>query len=69
MLEWVLPAILTIITASTPLVFAAVGEVLVEKSGASSKILGHGVREERGKREEGEAVRVHKHFLVEVCLK
>ena len=33
MLEWVLPAILTIITASTPLVFAAVGEVLVEKSG------------------------------------
>ena len=35
MLEWVLPAILTIITASTPLVFAAVGEVLVEKSGVT----------------------------------
>ena len=31
--DWLTPAILTIITASTPLVFAAVGEVLVEKSG------------------------------------
>lgn len=31
--EWLVPAILTIVTASTPLVFAAVGEVLVEKSG------------------------------------
>ena len=30
--DWLTPAILTIITASTPLVFAAVGEVLVEKS-------------------------------------
>ena len=33
MFEWITLAILTIITASTPLVFAAVGEVLVEKSG------------------------------------
>jgi len=31
--EWLTPAILTIVTASTPLVFAAVGEVMVEKSG------------------------------------
>ena len=31
--EWLTPAIMTIVTASTPLVFAAVGEVLVEKSG------------------------------------
>ncbi|MBT3991799.1 MAG: ABC transporter permease [Rhodospirillaceae bacterium] len=31
--EWIVPALLTIITASTPLVFAAVGEVVVEKSG------------------------------------
>jgi len=31
--DWLIPAILTIITASTPLVFAAVGEVVVEKSG------------------------------------
>ena len=31
--DWLTPAILTIITASTPLVFAAVGEALVEKSG------------------------------------
>ena len=31
--DWLTPAILTIVTASTPLVFAAVGEVLVEKSG------------------------------------
>jgi simple sugar transport system permease protein len=31
--EWLIPAILTIITAATPLVFAAVGEVVVEKSG------------------------------------
>jgi ABC-type uncharacterized transport system permease subunit len=33
MSEWIVPALLTIITASTPLVFAAVGEVIVEKSG------------------------------------
>ena len=31
--DWLVPALLTIITASTPLVFAAVGEVVVEKSG------------------------------------
>ena len=33
MTDWLVPALLTIITASTPLVFAAVGEVVVEKSG------------------------------------
>lgn len=33
MLDWITPAILTIVTASTPLVFAAIGEVVVEKSG------------------------------------
>jgi simple sugar transport system permease protein len=33
MAEWIVPGLLTIITASTPLVFAAVGEVVVEKSG------------------------------------
>ena len=32
-LDWLTPVILTIITASTPIVFASVGEVLVEKSG------------------------------------
>lgn len=31
--DWFTPALLTIITAATPLVFAAVGEVVVEKSG------------------------------------
>ena len=31
--DWIVPALLTIITASTPLVFAAVGEIVVEKSG------------------------------------
>ncbi len=31
--EWLVPALLTIITASTPLVFATVGEIVVEKSG------------------------------------
>ncbi|MDP6925852.1 MAG: ABC transporter permease, partial [Rhodospirillales bacterium] len=31
--DWLIPALLTIITASTPLVFAAVGEIVVEKSG------------------------------------
>jgi len=31
--EWIVPVLLTIITASTPLVFAAVGELVVEKSG------------------------------------
>ena len=31
--EWLIPAMLTIITASTPLVFAAVGETVVEKAG------------------------------------
>lgn len=32
-IAWLLPAVLTIIAASTPLVFAAVGELVVEKSG------------------------------------
>ncbi len=32
-LEWVVPVILTIITAATPLVFAAIGELVTEKSG------------------------------------
>lgn len=31
--EWVVPVILTIITAATPLVFAAIGELVTEKSG------------------------------------
>jgi len=31
--DWIVLALLTIITASTPLVFAAVGEVVVEKAG------------------------------------
>ncbi|MBL6957583.1 MAG: ABC transporter permease [Rhodospirillales bacterium] len=31
--EWLVPTILTIITAATPLVFAAVGEAVAEKSG------------------------------------
>ena len=31
--DWLTPAIMTIVTASTPLVFAAVGEIMVEKSG------------------------------------
>ena len=31
--EWIVPVLLTIITASTPLVFASVGEVVVERSG------------------------------------
>ena len=31
--DWIVPALLTISTASTPLVFAAVGEIVVEKSG------------------------------------
>jgi simple sugar transport system permease protein len=31
--EWIVPALLTIITASTPLVFAAIGEIVAEKSG------------------------------------
>ena len=33
MLEWLVPALLTVVTASTPFVFAAVGEIVVEKSG------------------------------------
>ena len=33
MVELIAPALLTIITAATPLVFAAVGEIVVEKSG------------------------------------
>ena len=33
MTDWLVPALLTIITASTPLVYGAVGEVVVEKSG------------------------------------
>ncbi|MEK9660281.1 MAG: ABC transporter permease [Alphaproteobacteria bacterium] len=32
-LEWLVPSLLTIVTAATPLVFAAVGEIVVEKSG------------------------------------
>lgn len=32
-LNWLIPAMLAIITASTPLVYAAVGELVVEKSG------------------------------------
>ena len=32
-IDLIVPALLTIITASTPLVFAAVGEIVVEKSG------------------------------------
>ena len=31
--DFIVPALLTIITASTPLVFAAIGEIVVEKSG------------------------------------
>lgn len=32
-IEWLVPVILTIVTAATPLVFAAVGETVVEKAG------------------------------------
>jgi general nucleoside transport system permease protein len=32
-LEWIVPVIMTVITASTPLVFAATGELVTEKSG------------------------------------
>ena len=32
-IDWLVPAILTIVTAATPLVFAAVGETVVEKAG------------------------------------
>ena len=31
--EWLVPAMLTIVTAATPVVFAAVGETVVEKAG------------------------------------
>lgn len=31
--EWVIPVILTVITAATPLVFAGIGELVTEKSG------------------------------------
>jgi len=31
--EWVVPVILTVITAATPLTFAAIGELITEKSG------------------------------------
>ena len=31
--EWLVPVILTVITAATPLVFAAIGELVTEKSG------------------------------------
>ncbi|MBL4667308.1 MAG: ABC transporter permease [Sneathiella sp.] len=31
--EWVVPVILTVITAATPLIFAAIGELITEKSG------------------------------------
>ena len=33
MIDWLVPALLTIVTAATPLVFAAVGETVVEKAG------------------------------------
>ena len=32
-IDWLVPALLTIVTAATPLVFAAVGEAVVEKAG------------------------------------
>lgn len=32
-MEWVIPAFLTVVTAATPLVFAAMGELVVEKAG------------------------------------
>ncbi|MEM7197849.1 MAG: ABC transporter permease, partial [Pseudomonadota bacterium] len=32
-MDWILPIVLTIITAATPLVFAALGELVTEKSG------------------------------------
>ena len=32
-IEWLIPIFLTIVTAATPLLFAAVGEVVVEKAG------------------------------------
>ena len=32
-IEFLIPALLTIITAATPLVFAAMGELITEKSG------------------------------------
>lgn len=32
-IDWLIPAFLTIVTAATPLVFAAVGEAVVEKAG------------------------------------
>jgi general nucleoside transport system permease protein len=32
-LEWIVPVIMTVITASTPLVFAAAGELVTEKAG------------------------------------
>ena len=31
--DWLTPAVMTIVTASTPLVFAAVGEIIAEKAG------------------------------------
>ncbi len=33
LMEFLIPAVLTIVTAATPLVFAAIGELVVEKSG------------------------------------
>lgn len=36
--DWLIPALLTIVTAATPLVFAAVGEVVVEKAGGKSVV-------------------------------
>jgi general nucleoside transport system permease protein len=32
-IEWIVPVVMTIITASTPLIFAAIGELVTEKSG------------------------------------
>jgi general nucleoside transport system permease protein len=32
-IEWIVPVVMTVITASTPLVFAAIGELVTEKSG------------------------------------
>ncbi|MBT3787539.1 MAG: ABC transporter permease, partial [Alphaproteobacteria bacterium] len=32
-MDWIVPVVMTVITASTPLVFAALGELVTEKSG------------------------------------
>ena len=38
--DWLTPAIMTIVTASTPLVFAAVGEIMAEKAGVLKSVRG-----------------------------